>query len=78
MSCSAFNGSVCNVTGDSCMFLIPNSKLCVEVYGEGPDADQDRCENCKYFFIKDGKIMSELIGETAPEKIESFIQGSLK
>lgn len=29
----------CRVTGDDCMFLIPNSKLCAEIYGEGPDAE---------------------------------------
>lgn len=28
----------CEVTGDQCMFYIPNSKACAEKYGEGPDA----------------------------------------
>lgn len=28
----------CNVSGDMCMFLIPSSKACAEIYGEGPDA----------------------------------------
>lgn len=55
MGCSSFNGYTCNVTGDSCMFFIPNSKLCAEVYNEGPDSDNDKCEDCKYFFIKDGR-----------------------
>lgn len=28
----------CSVSGDGCMYLIPNSKRCAEDYGEGPDA----------------------------------------
>ena len=34
-----FHGWGCNVSGDSCMFLVPNSKACAEQFGEGPDAD---------------------------------------
>lgn len=34
-------GNVCSVTGDGCMFMIPNSKACAEMYGEGPDADNE-------------------------------------
>lgn len=55
MGCSAYNGSTCLVTGDSCMFFIPDSKACAEVYGEGPDAEIDKCEDCKFFYMKDGK-----------------------
>ncbi|GIP08826.1 hypothetical protein DJ90_2964 [Paenibacillus macerans] len=55
MGCSAFNGSICSVTGDSCMFLLPDSKACAEIYGEGPDATQNKCEDCKFFYAKDGK-----------------------
>ncbi|CEH34737.1 hypothetical protein [Romboutsia lituseburensis] len=29
----------CSVSGDGCMFLIPDSKLYAERYGEGPDAE---------------------------------------
>lgn len=37
----------CSVSGDGCMFMIPNSKLCAEKYGEGPDAVEKRnCTNC--------------------------------
>ena len=28
----------CDVSGDQCMYYIPNSKKCAEEYGEGPDA----------------------------------------
>lgn len=28
----------CSVSGDGCMYLIPNSKRCAEDYREGPDA----------------------------------------
>jgi hypothetical protein len=29
----------CSVTGDDCMYMIPDSKRCAKDYGEGPDAD---------------------------------------
>lgn len=28
----------CSVSGDGCVYMIPNSKQCAEDYGEGPDA----------------------------------------
>lgn len=30
----------CEVTGNGCIFYIPNSKRCAEIYGEGPDAEE--------------------------------------
>jgi len=27
----------CSVSGDSCMYLIPSSKSCADMFGEGPD-----------------------------------------
>ncbi len=33
-----WHGWGCSVSGGECIFLFPNSKLCAEVYGEGPDA----------------------------------------
>jgi hypothetical protein len=33
-------GYKCSVTGDRCVFMIPNSKACWEMYGEGPDASK--------------------------------------
>ena len=32
----------CEVTGDQCIYLIPNSKRCANEYGEGPDAEEER------------------------------------
>ncbi len=29
---------LCSVSGDQCMYLIPNSKACAKDYEEGPDA----------------------------------------
>lgn len=55
MSCSAFNDSTCLVSGSSCMFFIPNSKKCAEIYNEGPDATVDKCEDCKDFYIENNK-----------------------
>lgn len=37
------------------MFLIPNSKACAEMFGEGPDTQQNKCEDCQDFYLKDGK-----------------------
>lgn len=31
----------CSVSGDGCVYFIPNSKACAKDYGEGPDADAD-------------------------------------
>lgn len=31
----------CDVSGDQCMYYIPNSKKCAEEYGEGPDSDSE-------------------------------------
>lgn len=36
----------CEVSGDACMYFIPNSKRCAEDFGEGPDAwPEDEVEN---------------------------------
>lgn len=34
-------GWECEVTGGICEFFIPNSKLCAEMFGEGPDAYEE-------------------------------------
>lgn len=34
-----YHGYGCSVTEGSCMFFYPDSKMCAEIYGEGPDAD---------------------------------------
>ena len=31
----------CSVSGNGCMYMIPNSERCVEEYGEGPDANNE-------------------------------------
>ena len=36
-----YHGWECTVTDDECAFLVPNSNLCAEIYGEGPDADKE-------------------------------------
>ena len=35
-----YHGWECSITEGECMFLFPNSKLCAEIYGEGPDAEE--------------------------------------
>jgi hypothetical protein len=43
--CARYDGEdgrwQCSVSGDGCMFLIPDSKACAERYGEGPDSVED-------------------------------------
>ena len=34
-----------DVSGDQCMFYIPNNKACADKYGEGPDAAEDDYDN---------------------------------
>ena len=47
MACKAANYDcedgryACSVSGDGCVFLIPDSKSCAKLYGEGPDAQDD-------------------------------------
>jgi len=36
-----YHGWSCTVTDGACVFLIPDSKRCAELYDEGPDATQD-------------------------------------
>ena len=36
-----YHGWECSITGGACMFLFPNSKLCAEGYGEGPDSNME-------------------------------------
>jgi len=31
----------CSISGDSCIYLIPNSKRCAEEYGEGPGVEDE-------------------------------------
>ena len=32
-----YHGWECEIIEGACMFLVPNSRLCAELYGEGPD-----------------------------------------
>lgn len=47
--CARYDGEdgrwQCSVSGDGCMFIIPNAKACAAVYGEGPDAAADNKQN---------------------------------
>jgi len=46
---------MCEVSGDECMYITPNSKRCAEEFGEGPDSDitKQKCENCDAFYLDD-------------------------
>lgn len=43
--CASFDSDSCrwecSVSGDGCIFVIPNSKACAEMYGEGPDVYEE-------------------------------------
>lgn len=49
----------CRVTGDECVFLRPDSKACAELYGEGPDAE-DEGENIKWLSWSNGQEWGEI------------------
>jgi hypothetical protein len=49
------HGWGCEVSGSACMFIYPDSKACAEKYGEGPEAPQEKCEDCGSFYMRDGK-----------------------
>ena len=34
-----WHGWECSISGGACMFLIPNARVCAEMYGEGPYAE---------------------------------------
>jgi len=34
----------CHVSGDGCVFMLPDEKLCYEMYGEGP-LDHEKYED---------------------------------
>ncbi len=36
-----YHGWECQVTEGECMFLYPSSKACAEIFGEGPDINED-------------------------------------
>lgn len=35
-----YHGWACGITGGACMFVLPDSKRCAAVYGEGPDSEK--------------------------------------
>lgn len=69
------HGWECRVTGGSCMFLIPDSKACAEIYGEGPDSDRRKCEDCNDFFRnEEGKRCCKIEGHLGVVQTESGIE----
>lgn len=67
MSCKCANfdsdeGWKCSVSGDRCVYMIPNSKACAEMYGEGPDAVNEK--EYVIFEVTIIKVNNEEIEET--------------
>lgn len=50
-----WHGWECSITGGECMFLLPDSKVCAEIFGEGPDAEELKEEGGE----KDGNTRTE-------------------
>lgn len=50
-SCSEFDPDLgrycCSVSGDLCMYLVPNAERCAEEFGEGPEAKDDESSDRK-------------------------------
>lgn len=60
MSCASAllnseGGFRCSVSGNGCVFIAPDSKLCAAIYQEGPDAKRDKCEDCADFYVESGR-----------------------
>lgn len=34
--CDEYHGYRCSETDGACVFLVPNEKVCYDIYGEGP------------------------------------------
>lgn len=67
-----YHGWECSVTEGACMFTVPDSKLCAEIYGEGPDANEEEkkghyidnhqkyeCWSCNKQFIVGKKLLED-------------------
>lgn len=39
-----WHGWECEITGGACVFIYPSDKACAELYGEGPDAENEEEE----------------------------------
>lgn len=48
--CARYDGEdgrwQCSVSGDGCMFMIPNAKACGAIYGEGPTVTDNNVQSC--------------------------------
>ena len=46
-----YHGWKCTISDGACMFSVPNSRACAEIYGEGPEVEYKKCEDCMYFYL---------------------------
>ncbi len=51
----------CDISGDQCMYYIPNSKKCAEEYGEGPDAGGELSYIISDYTINSDVVFSEYL-----------------
>lgn len=64
------DGWYCNMTDEKCEFLHPDSKRCAEMYGMGPDAQDDYDDIPAPTAYNNDDEMEELDEETREEILE--------
>lgn len=77
--CAKFdNGSFrykCSVSGNGCMFMMPDEKLCYEIYGEGPLKENDKKYNS---YMQATEVDKNLCLTIAMEECSELIQAISK
>ncbi len=58
-----FHGWACTITDGACAFLLPDSRLCAAVYGEGPDVEK----------IKQGPESVKTLLDENPEQLFNML-----
>ena len=61
-----YHGWACDITGDACMFLVPDSKACAEKYGEGPDAVEETDQGQR------AQTVSEILEEVREDICDNY------
>lgn len=67
----------CKVTGDECVFLIPNAHSCASIYGEGPESDGLKLFEFNYCEIGETGIHAALVHgkdvDDAKERLKQLV-----
>lgn len=67
----------CKVTGDECVFLIPNARSCASIYGEGPESNGLKPFEFNYCEIGEAGIHATLVHgkdvDDAKERLKELV-----